>query len=222
MDESYKNLSFFHKVKLNNGDYTPGLVDIEQLRGLYQFDSISFENKSVLDVGCWDGYFSFESEKKGANEVISLDNPNYRWGGMGGYDFLHNYYSSKAKFVTGNVYKLKDSLNDKKFDIVLCYGVLYHLSDPLLALKNLFEVCSDSLILEGIFYDSKNKSMEFIDLGFANDKSNIYTISSGYINYISNIYGFKAVNYVYHSGHRASILLKRYKETHDGYIINAV
>ena len=46
--------------------------------------------------------------------------------------------------------------------------------------------------------------------------------NTGTVNYISNIYGFKAVNYVYHSGHRASILLKRYKETHDGYIINAV
>ena len=222
MDESYKNLSFFHKVKLNNGDYTPGIVDIERLRDVYQFDSIPFDNKSVLDVGCWDGYFSFESEKKGTSEVVSLDNPNYRWGGMNGYNYLHNHYNSNAKFVTGNVYKLKDSLSDKKFDIVLCYGVLYHLSDPLLALKNLFEVCNDSLILEGVFYDSKNKSMELIDLGFANDKSNIYSISSGYINYISNIYGFKVMNYVYHSGHRASILLKRYKETNDGYIINAV
>lgn len=222
MDESYKNISFFHKIKLNNGDYTPGLVDIESLRGLYQFDSVSFDNKSVLDVGCWDGYFSFESEKKGTKEVVSLDNPNYRWGGMDGYNFLHDYYNSNAKFVTGNVYKLKDSLIDKKFDIVLCYGVLYHLSDPLFALKNLFEVCDEYLILEGIFYDSKNKSMDLIDLGFANDKSNIYKISSGYIDYISKIYGFNVINYVYHSGYRASILLKRYNESCDGYIINAV
>lgn len=222
MDDSYKNINFFHKIKLSNGDYTPGLVDIESLRGLYQFDSIPFENKSVLDVGCWDGYFSFESEKKGATEVVSLDNPNYRWGGMDGYNFLHSYYNSNVKFVTGNVYKLKDSLINKKFDIVLCYGVLYHLSDPLLALKNLFEVSKDYLILEGIFYDSKNKSMDLIDLGFANDKSNIYNISSGYINYISKIYGFNVINYVYHSGHRASILLKRYNESPDGYIINAV
>jgi hypothetical protein len=78
MDENIKNISFFHKIKLKkeigqnliNYYYTPGLVEIESLRNLYFFDSVSFENKSVLDVGCWDGYFSFESEKKGASEVV--------------------------------------------------------------------------------------------------------------------------------------------------------
>ena len=37
---------------------------------------------------------------------------------MNGYNYLHNYYNSNAKFVTGNVYKLKDSLIDKKFDVL--------------------------------------------------------------------------------------------------------
>ena len=196
----YQNINFFHKIKikkqigqnLHKFFYTPGLVDIESLRNLYFFDSISFENKSILDVGCWDGYFSFESELKGASEVVSLDNPDFRWGGMSGYNFLHDYYKSNAKFVCGNVLSLKESFpSDKKFDIVLCYGVLYHLSDPLRALINLFEITNEYLILEGIFYDSVGKNLELIECGFSNDNSNIYKISSGYMKYISNLYGFK-------------------------------
>ena len=73
---------------------------------------------------------------------------------------------SNAKFVCGNVLSLKESFpSDKKFDIVLCYGVLYHLSDPLRALINLFEITNEYLILEGIFYDSVGKNLEEKDGG---------------------------------------------------------
>ena len=224
----YKNIKFFHKVrlkkqigqKLYNFVYTPGLVDIECLRNLYFFDSIPFENKSVLDVGCWDGYFSFESEIKGASEVVSLDNPNFRWGGMDGYNFLHEYYNSNAKFVIGNVLSLNESFPpDKKFDIVLCYGVLYHLSDPLRALINLFEITNEYLILEGIFYESKDRNLELIEYGFSSDTSNIYKISSGYMEYISNLYGFKIEKMEYHLDYRGSVLLKREKEFKQNYSI---
>lgn len=234
-DIDYKNINFFHSVKIEDGKvnktengsvikyphvYTPGLVKVENLRNLYLFDSISFENKSVLDVGCWDGYFSFESELKGASEVVSLDNPKFRWGGMDGYNFLHQFYKSKAKFVLGNVYNLRESLGEKRFDIILCYGVLYHLSDPLLALVNLFEYSKEYLILEGIFFESNERKLELIECGFANDASNIYKMSSGYINYVSQLYGFKVEKIEYHQGFRGSVLLKKVKNFSTNYIIH--
>ena len=37
--------------------------------------------------------------------------------GMDGYNFLHQYYNSNAKFVEGDVRNLTSSLKDKKFDI---------------------------------------------------------------------------------------------------------
>ena len=29
--------------------------------------------QSVLDIGAWDGFFSFESERRGANRVLAVD-----------------------------------------------------------------------------------------------------------------------------------------------------
>lgn len=223
-----KNIKFFHKVQLkkniNKNMYkyvhTNGMVDVQSLRKIYLFDSVPFNNKSVLDVGCWDGYFSFESELKGASEVVSLDNPDFRWGGMDGYNFLRNYYNSKAKFVCGSVYNLKEIFPNKKFDIVLCYGVLYHLSDPLRALINLFEITNEYLILEGIFHESEEKKLELIDCGYyGGDTSNMYNMSSGYVNYVSELYGFKVETIQYHMDYRGSILLKKEKEFKDKYTI---
>jgi SAM-dependent methyltransferase len=35
-----------------------------------------------------------------------------------------------------------------RFDVVFCYGLLYHLENPIRALRNMSEVCSDLLLIE--------------------------------------------------------------------------
>jgi SAM-dependent methyltransferase len=39
------------------------------------------------------------------------------------------------------------------FDVVFCYGVLYHLESPLRALRNMSEVCTDLLLIETMVCD---------------------------------------------------------------------
>jgi SAM-dependent methyltransferase len=41
------------------------------------------------------------------------------------------------------------------FDVVFCYGVLYHLENPLRALRNLAAVCTDLLLLETMVCDAR-------------------------------------------------------------------
>jgi SAM-dependent methyltransferase len=41
-----------------------------------------------------------------------------------------------------------------RFDIVFCYGLLYHLENPLRALRNLAAVCRDLLLIETMVCDS--------------------------------------------------------------------
>ena len=41
-----------------------------------------------------------------------------------------------------------------QFDIVFCYGLLYHLENPLAALRNMARACSDLLLLETVISDS--------------------------------------------------------------------
>ena len=189
-----KDIKFWHKVKLNDGSYTNGMIDVEKLEKTYLFDTLDLNNKSVLDIGCWDGYFSFQSEKHGANRVVSFDNPECRWGATAGYDFLHTHFNSKATFVRGNVYDINNIFKFKEFDVVLCYGVLYHLSDPLLALDNMFHCCNDIIAFEGIFSEATDPILELIPLSkFNNDDSNIYIPSISYMKLIAEYNGFSMI-----------------------------
>lgn len=98
----------------------------------------------VLDIGAWDGYMSFEVERKGAT-VVALDlSPADHFG----FAVAKELLCSQVKYVQGNVYDL-DEYALGKFDIVLFCGVLYHLRHPLLALDKIYEhVAGDRLIVE--------------------------------------------------------------------------
>ncbi|HEV7678397.1 MAG TPA: DUF1698 domain-containing protein [Candidatus Dormibacteraeota bacterium] len=70
-----EELRWHHRIDLGSGIVSPGLADrfpaleatLPDLRG-----------KTVLDVGAWDGYYSFLAERRGASRVVALD--HYVWG----------------------------------------------------------------------------------------------------------------------------------------------
>src|SRR5204862_2206249 len=64
-------VNWFHSIELEPGFVTPGRADTSaQIPRLHLPD---LRGKSVLDVGAWDGYFSFEAERQGAARVVALD-----------------------------------------------------------------------------------------------------------------------------------------------------
>lgn len=67
-------LTWHHAIDLGGGVVTPGLTDAPIPRHVFP----SFEGKSVLDIGAWDGYYSFLAEREGAARVVALD--HYAWG----------------------------------------------------------------------------------------------------------------------------------------------
>jgi SAM-dependent methyltransferase len=51
---------------------------------------------------------------------------------------------------------VEESLEDLgRFDVVFCYGVLYHLESPLRALRNMAAVCDELLLIETMVCDSR-------------------------------------------------------------------
>jgi tRNA (mo5U34)-methyltransferase len=67
-------LLWYHTIDLGNGVVTRGIG--VQPTGAEILPDVSRRN--VLDIGAWDGKFSFLSEKRGANRVVALD--HYAWG----------------------------------------------------------------------------------------------------------------------------------------------
>ena len=154
--------SWWHSIDLGNGAVTPGVHPIEELRDNYARFKLpeDLSGKSLLDIGCWDGFYSFESERRGAR-VASVD----CWR-------PENFFkacaalNSRTEFHELSVYDVtKERLGS--FDIVLFLGVLYHLRHPLLALEQVCEVTRDLAVIEthviDNIYDSRNPVMEFYE-----------------------------------------------------------
>jgi len=66
--------SWWHSIDLGDGTITPGVHSIEELRENYGRFGLpdDLTGKRLLDVGCWDGFYSFESERRGAS-VVAVD-----------------------------------------------------------------------------------------------------------------------------------------------------
>jgi ribosomal protein L11 methylase PrmA len=74
--EKLQQYLFYHVTELEEGLFTPGFQEVipAQQYILKALASLTFQDKRVLDIGCRDGLFCFEAEKRGAREVIGIDN----------------------------------------------------------------------------------------------------------------------------------------------------
>jgi tRNA (mo5U34)-methyltransferase len=68
--------AWYHSIDLGDGVVTKGLSDPATRLDEQQLPD--FTGRTVLDVGAWDGYYSFLAERSGAARVVALD--HYAWG----------------------------------------------------------------------------------------------------------------------------------------------
>jgi tRNA (mo5U34)-methyltransferase len=139
---------WWHSIELGDGRVTPGVRSVTELRQLYASFGLpsDLHGKRVLDIGCWDGFFSYEAERRGA-EVVAIDYVN-----RPNFFAAREALGARVVFHEMSVYEMsRDRLG--VFDIVLMLGVLYHLQHPLLALQKVCEVTRDLAIIESHVID---------------------------------------------------------------------
>ncbi|HEX7784685.1 MAG TPA: hypothetical protein VF653_00555, partial [Methylomirabilota bacterium] len=70
---------WFHSIDLGHGVVTPGTKPSKALRAEADaiFGPLDLRGKSVLDIGAWNGYFSFEAKRRHAERVLATD--HYCW-----------------------------------------------------------------------------------------------------------------------------------------------
>jgi tRNA (mo5U34)-methyltransferase len=112
----------------------------------------SLEGKSVLDIGAWDGFYSFEAVRRGAARVLATDSFVWRheaWG-RAGFDLARDALGLRDRVEDReiDVMELSPEALGGRFDVVLFSGILYHLPDPVGALQRVASVTAGSLYLE--------------------------------------------------------------------------
>jgi tRNA (mo5U34)-methyltransferase len=139
---------WYHSFELPDGTMIPGVMDLDHQRGRFARFPIpqDLSGKRVLDIGAWDGWFSFEAERRDAG-VTAIDCVE-----VANFLSIHRKLGSKVDYRILDFYELPQA-ELGRFDIVLFLGVLYHLKHPLLALEIVCALTTDLAIVESFVTD---------------------------------------------------------------------
>ena len=78
MEQLSQSEIWFHSIDLGQGVITKGQKTSQALKNeLAALRFPDLHDKTVLDIGCFDGFYSFEAERRGASSVVALD--HYVW-----------------------------------------------------------------------------------------------------------------------------------------------
>jgi tRNA (mo5U34)-methyltransferase len=151
---------WWHSIDLGHGVVTPGAKSAEHLEAeLESFRFPDLDAKSFLDIGAWDGFYSFEAERRGARPVVAQDHYVWSWSPRPdlrpqdlpdkkrGFEVAHEALSSNVRVQVGD-FMTMDLAALGEYDVVLFAGVLYHLQSPLDALRRLALVTAELAIIE--------------------------------------------------------------------------
>jgi len=100
--------------EVSPGVFTPGRNPVAKLCDRIRLPA-DLRGQRVLDVGAWNGCFSFECERRGADEVValSLEHPDEN-----GFNRLKAILSSRVEYVRQSIYTI-DPKSLGAFDLVL-------------------------------------------------------------------------------------------------------
>jgi tRNA (mo5U34)-methyltransferase len=193
---------WWHTIDLGDGVETPGHSSARSQK--VRTDAIPrlLQGKTVLDVGCWDGFFSFWCERRGA-AVTPIDDFQHR-------DFVRHKYGVElnggegfrvaARFL-GSQLKLKKcdfaSLH-RPFDIVLFLGVLYHERHPLLALEHLARLTRECALVETHYSKSSRQPLLhfYPESSLNDDPTNFWGPTLSCVDLMLRDVGFREVSLV--------------------------
>jgi tRNA (mo5U34)-methyltransferase len=146
-----RSSSWFHRFDFTNGVSTPGRdPSAEKLRALALPDRL--DALSVLDIGAYEGYFSFQAEARGAARVVAAD--KFVWtspqsDALENFRFIKDLLGSHVEEKIVAVEDLSPKTNET-FDVVLFLGVLYHAPNMMMYLERVRSVTKGMAVIETI------------------------------------------------------------------------
>lgn len=134
LQKEIDGIHWYHEFDFGNGLRAVSTSQADDHRRIWRFieselDKIDFTGKKVLEIGCWDGYWSFYAERRGAARVLATDDVSQNWASGAGVRLAKQLLKSKVE-INQSVSIYEASKLNETFDIIICLGVYYHLVDP--------------------------------------------------------------------------------------------
>jgi len=107
---------------------------------------VGIKDKTFIDLGCADGFEAY---------VVALRGAKYALGAEGRLDLVERGrfaakelgVADRVQFETYDVRHI-DEFDLQKFDVVMSFGLLYHLQNPFNHLKHVRNICGGDLLME--------------------------------------------------------------------------
>jgi SAM-dependent methyltransferase len=131
--------SGYQQLTLPTGRVIPGTDRAPVANLVYPAD---LTGKSVLDVGCYYGFFLHDAIRRGAKRAVGIEADPERFRIA---NALATLWDGKIDVFEG---LLEDVELSEKFDVVLFLNVIHHVKDPLAVIRRLAGLCRGRLIVE--------------------------------------------------------------------------
>ena len=141
-------VSWYHSFEVFPGIVTPGSTGLVDARGWLNLFALPEDLRGVraLDIGTWDGPLAFELERRGATvTAVDIQDPD-----LTGFNTAKAILGSSVEYVQSDVGRMPARLRGT-FDLVIYFGVFYHLKDPIGAFESISAVMHEEsrLCIEG-------------------------------------------------------------------------
>jgi len=174
---------WYHRIDLPGGVKTYGDSCKSEVGGFAPMSAEAYRvpedlgGLRVLDVGAWDGYWTFEALRRGARQVVAIDDfsdvQNFldpakhpKWETFDLCRDAFGYTEPQCIRREQNVYTISE-LDYGTFDVVFFFGVLYHCRHPMLALDTLSRVCTGEIYIESAICDDYSPYYGMLGRGYA-------------------------------------------------------
>lgn len=195
------NINWWHRILMPDGQYTPGVVnhgpDGEDWPTTRFGMPKDLTGKTVLDIGCRDGFFAFEAERRNglvtAGDLIKSD----------GFKYAKHVLKSHVTWTDIDIEKFQSFM---QYDVVLFYGVLYHLKSPLRGLENVFEYTREGgicLLETAITTINDIPMLEYMPRN-EGDVTNFFRPNEKWVRTATAEIGFKTCNQIWTDNHSRS------------------
>lgn len=182
---------WYHTIELGNGMVSKGFYDHRSVIDQFGIPQ-SLKGMRVLDVGTGDGFFAFEMERRGADEVLAVDinrvgecdwvprmiRPDTQevrdvqsW--KIHFEMAHALLGSRVERVHCSVYDLSPAVVGM-FDLVFCGDLLLHLQNPMRACQTIRSVTRSMAVIETPFDEQLQvlfPDQPFVRFGARSDES---------------------------------------------------